>query len=73
MQPRANSSTENMGVCVRQGGVWVGDRKTGRQSVCTGCDWPAYPVLRVEPWRAGSSFKTMSLPDLSIQGGTGTR
>lgn len=70
VQPRANSSTENMGVCARVSGA--GGWKTGRQSVCTGCDWPAYRVLRVEPWEGGS-FKTMSLPDLSIQGGMGTR
>lgn len=59
-------------VCVK-GVVWVGDRKTGRQSVCAGCDWPDYRGVKSGAMEGGGSFKTMSLPDLSIQGGTGTR
>lgn len=73
VQPRANSSTENMGVCVCvSGGVWVGDRKTGRQSVCTGCDWPAYRVLRVEPW-GGAPLKPCHYRISPFRKGTGTR
>ncbi len=66
MQPTANSSAENRGVClflcvcvcVRG----ASERKRERRCVCAGCDRPAYRVLRVGA--TGGSFKILPLPDL---------